>query len=301
MIRLELSAWRGHRQREEFRRTQEAVKTLQRATRWWLAARRLALEAAAQDLAAASRNEANRSADLRLNLSDVEEEEGLSPTEFFTARSALINSDTETTPRSSGDNTLTTDGPSSSDTTLHDINTRQAMGRRVIDTNSGTPIYPHSLSPSGSPSKDDANAGLSTPHGRRGARSNTSPEWDNGLMLYSSPKTGTGHMSPVSLPILHTPSKADREDDQGGQGQAEAYYVVCEERSDGCNTYHIMPSPCPGGRRERPAEVLRRVTTSISTTYLSRWRFNLAGAFRGIPYLEAQNGIVSRRRMPRVS
>ena len=45
----------------------------------------------------------------------------------------------------------------------------------------------------------------------------------------------------------------------------------------------------------------RTVAAAVSASFLTQSRFQLAGAFSGIPYLEAQGGVVSRRRMPRVS
>ncbi len=44
----------------------------------------------------------------------------------------------------------------------------------------------------------------------------------------------------------------------------------------------------------------RTVAAAVSASFLTQSRFQLSGAFTGIPYLEAQGGIVSRRRMPRV-
>lgn len=42
------------------------------------------------------------------------------------------------------------------------------------------------------------------------------------------------------------------------------------------------------------------VAAAMTAAFLTQKRFQLSGAFSGIPYLEAQNCVVSRRRMPRV-
>ncbi len=44
----------------------------------------------------------------------------------------------------------------------------------------------------------------------------------------------------------------------------------------------------------------RTVAAAVSASFLTQSRFQLSGAFAGIPYMEAQGGVVSRRRMPRV-
>ncbi|KAI0230682.1 Unconventional myosin-XIX [Lamellibrachia satsuma] len=44
----------------------------------------------------------------------------------------------------------------------------------------------------------------------------------------------------------------------------------------------------------------RTVSAAVRAAFTVQSRFHLAGAFAGIPYLEAANGVLSRRRMPRV-
>ena len=44
----------------------------------------------------------------------------------------------------------------------------------------------------------------------------------------------------------------------------------------------------------------RTVSAAVRAAFSVQSRFHLAGAFAGIPYLEAANGVLSRRRLPRV-
>ena len=87
------------------------------------------------------------------------------------------------------------------------------------------------------------------------------------------------------------------DDPSGGR---EAYLMRSEQEAEG-TTYHIIRSPHPEYPGSKPvADVFRTVSAAISAAFLTRRRFHLAGAFTGIPYLEAEKGILSRRRLPRV-
>ena len=85
-----------------------------------------------------------------------------------------------------------------------------------------------------------------------------------------------------------------------GEG-VDKYLVENEKSSDGM-TYHIVRSPHPAYPGSKPmSDVFRNVASAISAAFLTQRRFHLSGAFNGIPYFEAHRGIVSRRRLPRVS
>ena len=45
----------------------------------------------------------------------------------------------------------------------------------------------------------------------------------------------------------------------------------------------------------------KNVAEGIVSAFVSGKRFELVGGFTGLPYLEAQNGVLSKRRMPRVT
>lgn len=61
-------------------------------------------------------------------------------------------------------------------------------------------------------------------------------------------------------------------------------------------------SPTHGGMSARSAtDAFKNVAAAVSAAFLCQSKFQLAGAFRGIPYIEAHKGVLSRRRMPRVS
>ena len=79
-------------------------------------------------------------------------------------------------------------------------------------------------------------------------------------------------------------------------------YMMHQEKEADRMTYHVMPTEGDDGYPSRRLlDMFRIVSASISAAYVSNSRFQLAGAFSGIPYLEAKEGVVSRRRMPRVS
>ena len=47
-------------------------------------------------------------------------------------------------------------------------------------------------------------------------------------------------------------------------------------------------------------DAFHSVAAAVSAAFMTRRKFHLAGAFNGIPYFEAKDGILSRRRMPKV-
>ncbi len=87
------------------------------------------------------------------------------------------------------------------------------------------------------------------------------------------------------------------------RGVTEEQYLVMREKTPEGVTYHVHRSPdCRRFLGSRNAsEVFRTVGAAVSAAFLTHRRFNMSGAFSGIPYFEAHDGIVSRRRMPRVS
>ena len=56
----------------------------------------------------------------------------------------------------------------------------------------------------------------------------------------------------------------------------------------------------PASPPARPLTALRTVSAAVGAAFLTGRCLQLAGAFAGVPYLEAHAGILSRRRMPRV-
>jgi hypothetical protein len=79
-------------------------------------------------------------------------------------------------------------------------------------------------------------------------------------------------------------------------------YVVDQEVDADGVTYHISPSPQRRRHESKTAsQAYHTIALAISASFVNQARFRLAGAFAGLPYFEAQDGILSRRRMPRVS
>ena len=112
---------------------------------------------------------------------------------------------------------------------------------------------------------------------------------DNPLTPSSSSKMNHSTVDPLT-PERSTPVSST----------ADTYLLSRETRGDSV-TYHIIRSPS----RHHPAsvaagDVFRTVAAAISAAFLTQRRFHLRGAFTGIPYFEAQNSVISRRRMPRV-
>ena len=94
---------------------------------------------------------------------------------------------------------------------------------------------------------------------------------------------------------------SDCDDDEAAEADNDSYLVAMEKTDDGTmyNIYKRPSKKAPGAKSAK--DVYKNVSAALMAAYLNQRRFQLAGAFNGIPYLEAQNGILSRRRMPRVS
>ena len=99
---------------------------------------------------------------------------------------------------------------------------------------------------------------------------------------------------------------------------------MCKQRTPAGEVYHIAPSPrasrvgdgatprarprsraapglVPVGTPGRTAaEAYACVSAAVSAAFLNAHRFQLCGALRGIPYFEACDGVLTRRRLPRV-
>lgn len=98
-------------------------------------------------------------------------------------------------------------------------------------------------------------------------------------------------LSPLFSPIQTTEEDRD-----------SSHFVIDTEVNEHGVTYHISPSPhCRKAERKSVVEAYQAVSAAISASFLRGSRFRMAGAFTGMPYFEAQDGILSRRRMPRVS